>query len=716
MIPSVRKRKVSPDHGGDVTSIPPHDPGTSLERIGWIRSPQVTALGKLGIESLRDLIMHYPRRHEDRRRFDRFPDCESERSFCICGIVGKTAFRRFGRMRSFEAELEDQHGSPPDARITLRWFNLFHVQKIILTGSRLVVYGRPRLRGRRLFMEHPEFEIIGESDAGRQHETPQEEGDQSIHLDRVVPIHPAGAGISVRVIRKLIHRALTEIDWSLWLDPLPGRKVAWSRALQSIHFPDEPEETEPARRELALRELLELQILVIARQNEMRKPRGLPKITPGTLLERFLLALPFTLTASQQRSIATIRSDMGQEHRMHRLLQGDVGSGKTVVAAAAMLLAIEAGYCAILMVPTQILAAQHFRNFRSWLEPIGIDVKLLTGSLKRGELSLFNNLARGTAIIGTHALLHHAETVKEAGLVVIDEQHKFGVLQRSQIASGSSAPDLLVMTATPIPRTLAQTIYGDLDISILNEQPPGRGSLRTVVRTPAHLTGIIDYIHGELAKGRQAYVVYHLIGESDKLATKAAETEINAWKDRLSPHSCALLHGRLDIFEKRHVMDSFEKGLVQVLVTTSVIEVGVDVPNATFLLVENAERFGLAQLHQLRGRIGRGIHSSTCVLIDGSANSSALERLSILEKSRDGFVIAEEDLRLRGAGDILGTEQSGLPPLRIADLYRDADLIPVATQEAARILRDDPELMQAHHFSLSRLRNTLSRGLVETVG
>ena len=694
--PAPKKRAVRPLKR--TVSVPPHDPDTPLDQLAWITRPQITSLRHLGLNTLRDLLEHYPRRHEDRRRFDHFPEGESEsdRSFCLCGIVCKTVFRRFGRMRSFEAELLENQDSALGGRIFLRWFNLFHVQKSVLTGVRVIVHGRPRLRGKRLVLEHPEFEIVTDEDK------------QSIHLDRVVPVHPAGEGISVRVIRKLIHRALSETDWGQWIDPLQEQNISWEQAMRLVHFPTEPEDKEPARRELALRELLGVQLLVTIRRNESRRPRGTPKKSKGTLLHRFLSALPFTLTDAQQRAITMIRSDMARLHRMHRLLQGDVGSGKTVVAAAAMLTAIETGQRALLMAPTQILAEQHLRNFQSWFEPLGISVDLLT-SKKRGTTT-------AQVVIGTHALLHQEEALEGTGVVIIDEQHKFGVLQRSKLSLGKSVPDVLVMTATPIPRTLAQTLYGDLDLTILDEQPPGRGKLRTAARTIAKLPEITAFLRGELEKGRQAFIVYPLIEESEKLTAKAAEKEISLWKDRLIPHSCALLHGRLSAEEKGAVMRSFLNGSIQVLVTTSVIEVGVDIPNASFLLVENAERFGLAQLHQLRGRIGRGIHTSTCVLLEGSGSEDSFQRLKILEKSNDGFVIAEEDLRLRGSGDILGTAQSGLPPLRIADLYRDADLIPKAANEAQRILKEDPELKQERHLRLRKLRTSYELLLPSTTG
>ena len=684
--PAARRGKAKP-----LPATPPHDPELPLARLGWIRRPQLTALEKLGITTLHDLLEHYPRRHEDRRRFDHFPDAEGERSFCLSGIVGKTVFRRFGRMRSFEAQLQETPDSPLSAVITLRWFNLFHVQKTVVSGTRLIVHGKVRLRGKRLCMEHPEFEVVTEEDR------------QSIHLDRVVPVHPAGEGISVRVIRGIIHRALAECSWDSWTDPLGDRSVDWERALRSIHFPGEPEEIEPARRELALRELLGIQSLVTIRRQAVLRPRGSPKKVPGTLFGRCLDTLPFTPTAAQSCAIAEIRADMERPHRMHRLLQGDVGSGKTLVAAASMLLALEAGHRVVLMAPTQILAEQHFRTFTAWFAPLGIAVTLVTSSGRKSSASPADGPA---AVIGTHALLHDDTILEGSGLVVIDEQHKFGVLQRARLATLPSAPDVLVMTATPIPRTLAQTLYGDLDLSILDERPPGRGVLRTAARGLEKLPEIIDYMRDRLQKGRQAYVVYPLVEQSEKLNAKAAEEEITAWRERISPIPCALLHGKMKSSEKETIMESFRSGATRVLVTTSVIEVGVDIPNATLLLVENAERFGLAQLHQLRGRIGRGEHASTCILLEGSGNPEALERLRILERSNDGFVIAEEDLRLRGAGDILGTEQSGLPLLRIADLHRDADLLPVASAEAARILREDPLLELTLHARLRRLRES----------
>ena len=607
-------------------------------------------------------------------------------------------------MRSFEAEIEETPGSPLSARLTLRWFNLFHVQKTVVSGSRLIVHGKVRLRGKRLMMEHPEFELVTEEDR------------QSIHLDRLVPVHPAGEGISVRVMRGLIHRALAETDWTGWIDPLPERGADWSAALRTIHFPGEPEDLEPARRELALRELLGVQTLVTLRRHAARQPRGAAKTSGEKLLQAFLGNIPFTLTGAQHRAMKAIRHDMGQLHRMHRLLQGDVGSGKTVVAASAMLLAIESGHRAVLMAPTQILADQHFRNFRRWFEPLGIGVRLLTGTRSGKTIPSSSNLEKPSAVIGTHALLHDEAALSGTGLVVIDEQHKFGVLQRTRLAALASAPDVLVMTATPIPRTLAQTLYGDLDLSIIDESPSGRGTLRTAARCSGKLPEIIAYLREQLEKGRQAFVVYPLIEESEKLAAKAAEAEIELWKERLSPFSCALLHGRMTSAEKEAVMEAFRSGKTQTLVTTSVIEVGVDIPNATFLLVENAERFGLAQLHQLRGRIGRGSHTSTCVLIEGSGNPEAMERLRILEKSNDGFVIAEEDLRLRGAGDILGTAQSGLPPLRVADLHRDADLINAAATAAAGILARDPELAMPLHATLRKLRGDFMEQLKATGG
>jgi ATP-dependent DNA helicase RecG len=383
------------------------------------------------------------------------------------------------------------------------------------------------------------------------------------------------------------------------------------------------------------------------------------------------------------------------------LLQGDVGAGKTIVAAAAMLYAVEAGYQAVLMAPTQVLAEQHFENFQRWLAALDVRIALRTGT--RQAVSHLELYGDSQILIGTHALLYDHDQFRRLGLVVIDEQHKFGVLQRTKLLERKPVPDLLVMTATPIPRTLAMTVYGDLEVSILDEKPANRRPIVTRVRPSAKIPEAASFIRERVDAGRQAYIIYPVIEESDTLSLKAATTEHSKWEKLLAPIRCGLLHGRLTPDEKEQVMEAFRAGQIDVLVSTTVIEVGVDVPNATVMLIENSERFGLAQLHQLRGRIGRSQHQSYCVLLTDREDPDALDKLAILERSENGFEIAEADLRMRGPGDLLGTVQSGLPPLRLANLIKDEALLFRAKDIARKILDEDPGLQQPQHQRFARI-------------
>jgi ATP-dependent DNA helicase RecG len=410
------------------------------------------------------------------------------------------------------------------------------------------------------------------------------------------------------------------------------------------------------------------------------------------LWEALLAQLPFEPTDAQSRTIEEIRADLSVTEPMIRLLQGDVGAGKTLVAAAAIALVVEAGFDAALMSPTQILAEQHFQTFRAWFEPLGVEVKLKTGTREAGgDLPLFSAAPsedkKGSLTIGTHALIHDKEEFSNGlGLAVIDEQHKFGVAQRQSLIERGDTPDVLVMTATPIPRTLALAFYGDLDVSILDELPPGRGKIITGIRLTSQTKQATDFLKDQLKDGRQAYVVYPLIEESEKLKVNAATVEFEKWKKSLSGIELVLLHGKMSAEEKDAVMGKFRSGSAQVLVSTTVIEVGVDVPNANVMLIYNAERFGLAQIHQLRGRIGRGEHKSFCVLMIDPEAAEAKERLRILEETRDGFRIANEDLSQRGPGEVLGTQQSGLPDLKFAEFLGDSQLVEQAKKIAEEIL------------------------------
>jgi ATP-dependent DNA helicase RecG len=538
-------------------------------------------------------------------------------------------------------------------------------------------------------MDHPETEVI-------------EGGEESfIHINRIAPVYPLTEGLPQRWLRGLIWRTLDRFEPQI-AEPkrAPDLKLFPTRAnaLRMIHFSEELTDVEIARRRLALDEFVELQWQIQSRRKIFEtNAKGLPCGGDNRLMKPFLSRLGFKLTEAQNKVLREIRADMNGAHPMRRLLQGDVGSGKTAVAACSALMALESGFNVALMAPTEILAEQHWRNFARWFEPLGIKVELRTGSRKekksevrstKDEQNSRSHFALNTShlIIGTHALLTSGFDLPKLGLVIIDEQHKFGVAQREQLVRKGNYPHLLVMTATPIPRTLGLTLYGDLDVSTISEMPIGRGKIKTFVRAADKLAKVFEFIREKLAAGRQAYIVYPRVEDSGAKELKAVTVEFENLKKLLAPFRVGLLHGRLKPAEKENVMADFRANKIQVLLSTSLIEVGVDVPNATVMLVENAEAFGLAQLHQLRGRIGRGAHESFCILISDARNAEARGRLKILEETNDGFKIAEADLKLRGPGELLGREQSGLPKFRFGNLVEDLELVRQARELAAKII------------------------------
>ena len=655
-----------------------------LEELDWIPRPKILALRRLGITTAEDLLTHFPRRHEDRHQFPEFPRDESDAPICLSGEVIKTSLRRFGGWKKiFEATLQEPNANALSQPLICRWFNLHYVQKMIATGQQLVVFGKPRLRGKRICMDHPEFEVI------------ENDEEKSIHLRRITPIYPATEGLSQRMLRSIIYRLLHELDTEPIEPLLPENLKSGDRgeAIRAIHFPETWELLSGAREHLVLSEFFAMQMLIASRRTDSHARLSAAHCGRGELMEKFLRALPFELTAAQTKVIAEIKSDLAAKYPMNRLLQGDVGSGKTVVAIAAILLAVEAGYQAAFMAPTQILAEQHYAVLRRWLDPLGVKLSIRTASRQEESfLPLIEGDENADVIIGTHALLYENVSFSKLGLVVIDEQHKFGVAQRARLTSREPAPDVLVMTATPIPRTITMTVYGDLDVSLLDEMPRGRGKIITAVRDSSKLGEVLAFLRTQLEAGRQLYVVYPLIEESEKLESKAAAAEFERWRERLHPYPCELLHGRIPGPEKQEIMERFRRGETKALISTTVIEVGVDVANATVMLIENAERFGLAQLHQLRGRIGRGEHKSYCILLTSKPSLEAAEKLAVLEKTRDGFEVAEADWELRGPGDLLGTAQSGLPALKIGNLKRDAELMRRARTAAMSIFAADPTL------------------------
>jgi ATP-dependent DNA helicase RecG len=660
----------------------------SLKELVWLTEQQRNLIRRLGITTLRQLLEHYPRRYEDRTRFAAFPTASTEEPICLRGVIQRISAHYFGGRKIVEVTLEDLLHTALSARVVCRWFNQHYLQRMFANGQELIVYGRPKQYRNRVYLDHPEFEVV------------EEEGEENIHMGRITPIYPLTEGVRQRVLRSIMYRAVQEIRAIHPSHPAAPDSISEEEALVQIHFPESWPAREAARKVLALNEFIAMQLVAERRKRAVAALKSECHVTSGKLAARFLGKLPYRPTAAQKRAIREIREDMAKEVPMSRLLQGDVGAGKTLVAAAATLYAVEAGYQAALMAPTQVLAEQHFANFQRWLSPLDVRIALRTGTHK--EDSHIELQGPPQIVIGTHALIYDPDQFHRLGLIVIDEQHKFGVLQRTRLLERKPVPDLLVMSATPIPRTLAMTVYGDLEISVLDEKPANRRPIVTRVRSSRKIPEAASFIRERVAAGRQIYIIYPVIEESDTLSLKAANTEYHKWQKLLAPLRCGLLHGRLTAEEKEQVMEEFRKGKVDVLVSTTVIEVGVDVPNATVMLIENSERFGLAQLHQLRGRIGRSKHQSYCILLTDREDPEALDKLAILERSENGFEIAEADLRMRGPGDLLGTAQSGLPPLRLASLIEDEELLFRAKNMARTILDDDPLLQQSRHQRFAR--------------
>ncbi len=657
---------------------------TSLEELGWIPPKEVVALGSAGIRTAGALLEWFPRRYEDRRRFDAFPVAPGGGAVCLRGRVNDTRNRFGPRVRFYEAVVEDASGAGIGAaRITCRWFNMPFLSKVLAAGQEVVLYGKPKEYRGTIVIDHPEFEVVRDA------------GGPSIHLERVVPVYRNLSGIAQRRLRELQYQLLEEIDPAALAGEFDvDASYPRHEAFREVHFPESLEQAAASRRRFALEEFFRQQLNVAWRRARIDDCSGRVQGRRTALLKAFHESLPFDLTAAQKRSIREVRGDMMQPRPMNRLLQGDVGSGKTFVALAAMLLAVESGSQAALMAPTQILAEQHFLTFRRWLEPLGVRVALRTAN--RDEATHLPLEGRPQILIGTHALLYDHDELPELGLVVIDEQHKFGVAQRARLIERGERPDVLVMTATPIPRTLTMTIYGDLDVSLLDERPAGRGKLVTALRVKPKQTEVTKFVREQLDQGRQAYLVYPLVEESEKLKAESASEAHEKWCKRLPRHEVGLVHGKVDPEEKESVMRRFRDGGIDALVATTVIEVGVDVPNANLMIIHHAERFGLAQLHQLRGRIGRGEHKSYCILITDGRSAEAMEKLEVLASTADGFVIAEEDLRLRGPGDVLGTMQSGLGDLRFPEFLADTALLREARALADRVLAEDPRLGHRH--------------------
>jgi len=657
------------------------------------------ALKELGISSLADLVSHYPSRHEDLSNVKKISDLRvGERATIFARVVGMKPVGRpvRGRSPGFSAQLYDGTGYIPATVWGRHW-----LQNQLLPDTKVVVSGEVQ-RKYGIQLAAKSVEIVEESD----------EKSTGPHAGRFVPIYAVNKGIQARRMRALVHRALDEAGHIL--DPLPLEILfrhelpSLDDAIQEVHFPEGKAALKMAMRRLIFHELFIIQAALAARKARIEETEeGRSRVGDGLLLNRFVKSLPFGFTGAQERSIAEVLEDMRSERPMRRLLQGDVGSGKTAVAVAALLTAVEAGGQGAIMAPTEVLAEQHFLSFSKDLEDLPVNIVLLTGSLGAAERRIAHErIQNGEAniVIGTHALIQKGVEFNDLSLVVVDEQHRFGVAQRTTIKEKGATPDTLIMTATPIPRTLSLTLYGDLEVSVIDELPPGRKPVETSVVPVDGRLDAYDAVRHELDDGRQAYVICPLVEESEALEDVRAveelfeELEAEIYPDR----SVGLLHGRMKAAEKREVMADFRERRIDVLVATVVVEVGVNVENASAIVIEGAERFGLSQLHQLRGRVCRGIHPPKCFLVSDPKTDDSEKRLEAMVEHQDGFRLSEVDLAIRGEGTLFGSRQSGMPDLKVAKLLRDMEILVEARREAFALVESDPRLRKPEHRPLRR--------------
>ncbi|ALM92349.1 ATP-dependent DNA helicase RecG [Alteromonas stellipolaris] len=668
-------------------------PITALKGVG---AKVAEKLAKIGLFTLQDVLFHLPLRYEDRTRVYSVAECRPFTHVSVQGEV-KSADIQYGKKRMLVVKLSDGTGT-----ITLRFFHFGAVQRTMMTpGNVIRCFGEVRTGKWGIEMMHPEFKLIDE--------------DAPLEAESLTPVYPTTEGVKQLTLRNLTDQALKMLDKGALADLLPegmySDQISLNEALHAVHRPapdtdvhEMEEGLHPAQYRLILEELLSHHLSVLKVRKLSDAQPGISIRVDKPLIEKMLAQLPFSPTGAQQRVVADIQQDMQHPRPMMRLVQGDVGSGKTLVAALAALSAIGAGHQVALMAPTELLAEQHANNFREWFAPLGIEIGWLAGKLKgKARTEVLSRLESGDVqmLVGTHAIFQESVTYQQLALVIVDEQHRFGVHQRLALRDKGEQqgryPHQLIMTATPIPRTLAMTAYADLDTSIIDELPPGRTPVTTVVLPDSRRADVIERVRTACkANGRQAYWVCTLIDESEVLECQAAEDAAVILRTALPELNVGLVHGRLKPAEKLQVMADFKAGELDLLVATTVIEVGVDVPNASIMIIENPERLGLAQLHQLRGRVGRGAVESQCVLMYQSPLSkTATQRLSVLRESNDGFYIAQRDLEIRGPGEFMGTRQTGMAELKIADLVRDAALIPKVQEIAYTLWEQYPSHAQA---------------------
>ncbi|PSQ77153.1 MAG: ATP-dependent DNA helicase RecG [Bacteroidetes bacterium QH_7_62_13] len=655
-----------------------------------------------GVRTVRDLLHFYPRRYLDRttvtpvERLQERPD-----PVTVVGTVRRKNIVPGNNQKRFELILEGERGG----QMKCTWFQgIWWVRKAFEKGDRLAVHGKVEKYGRWHSMTHPDFDKLNDEGA-------------ILDTGRIVPLYPGGeamsnVGLTSRSVRRILYNVFKEHGLKL-KETLPEEIVAaydlmeGRVALRAIHFPKSQAELEKAKRRLKFDELFLIQLMLAQMRQQQDEVVGPRFEDPGAHTEEFVrTVLPFELTGAQKRALADVIEDTQTGTQMNRLIQGDVGSGKTVVAVAAMMHAYDSGYQSAFMAPTELLAEQHYQSLTNYLRPMGLEPHLLVGGQSTSEREAILkdvNEGRVPVAIGTHALIQEEVEFDNLGLAVVDEQHRFGVAQRAEMFEKGEQPHMLLMTATPIPRSLAMTLYGDLDVSKIDEMPPGRKPVDTRLRAEKRRGEVYAFLRDRLEQGEQAYVVYPLVEESEKMDLKDAENGFEALREQFPDYTVGLVHGRMGSDQKDNAMEQFKEGTIDILVSTTVIEVGVDVPNATVMLVEHAERFGLSQLHQLRGRVGRSEKQSYCILMAGYKRSQeAKQRLEAMVQTNDGFEISETDLQIRGAGDFFGTRQSGMPDLKIADITEDTEILEAAREAAFDLVEEDPHLRADAHQRLRR--------------
>ncbi len=670
-----------------------------LDKIPAIPRRYHRDLSRLELRTVRDLLFYYPRDHINYSRHVNIVDLKAGETVTIIGTVRSCkcfTSPRNPKLAILEIVVRDRTAS---LRLSRFYAGKFYTQRAwqesikrqYPSGATIAASGLVKLNKYGISLDNPAIEVL-DSGSG---------GIESLNIGRILPVYPLVEGVKADAVRQSVSAVLPAT--ATIIDPLPKSLrqhhdlMPAGTALAHIHFPPDTETLDRARRRLIFDEFFYLQLGFLERRAQLKQSQTSVVLPPtGQLLEQFQQLLPFQLTAAQQRVVSEILTDLNTATPMNRLVQGDVGSGKTVVAVIAILAAIQAGYQAALMAPTEVLAEQHYQKLVGWFNLLHLPVELLTGSTKtRQRRQLLAQLATGELplLVGTHALIEDAVQFQQLGLVVIDEQHRFGVQQRARLLAKGNSPHVLTMTATPIPRTLALTLHGDLDVSQIDELPPGRQAIQTTVLSSRQRPAAYELIRREVAQGRQAYIVFPAIDLTLDAKMRAATVEHRRLQDTIFPEwPVGLLHGRMKPEEKEAAIARFRDQETPIIVSTTVIEVGVDVPNATVMAIENAERFGLSQLHQLRGRVGRGAHKSYCLLIAADTTPEARQRLGVLEQSQDGFFIAEMDLRLRGPGEVLGKRQSGLPDFALASLQEDQEILSLARDAAEEFIRTDPTL------------------------